>query len=219
MITLRIRRSTVINSNTLASQMVLTTQVNETPGCLQNTHTPPCHRSAEANAFGLVLCSRVKTLWSYVNVPLVNFFHACIVGPDHILGIHGLIWYAHSWVSRLLSFFFFPPPSSRSFSSTGIVCKSLLCRGIISRSGDKFWSKVSPRRKERARGILLRGGGAVPRRCQREAVLCCCRNVFAVRHFFRGGGWVVIGISVGGGGGGGGEVGYDTANVTPGNLD
>lgn len=34
-----------------------------------------------------------------------------------------------------------------------------------------------------------------------------------------GGGWVVIGISVGGGGGGGGEVGYDTANVTPGNLD
>lgn len=69
------------------------------------------------------------------------------------------------------------------------------------------------------RGILLRGGGAVPRRCQREAVLCCCRNVFAVRHLFRGGGWVVIGISVGGGGGGGGEVGYDTANVTPGNLD
>lgn len=30
---------------------------------------------------------------------------------------------------------------------------------------------------------------------------------------------MVIGISVGGGGGGGGEVGYDTANVTPGNLD
>ena len=109
MITLRIRSSTVINSNTLASQMVLTTQVNETPGCLQNTHTPPCHRSAEANAFGLVLCSRVKTLWSYINVPLVNFFHACVVGPDHILGIHGLIWHAHSWVSHFLSFFF--PPS------------------------------------------------------------------------------------------------------------
>lgn len=36
------------------------------------------------------------------------------------------------------------------------------------------------------RGILLRGGGAVPRRCQREAVLCCCRNVFAVRHIFGG---------------------------------
>lgn len=42
---------------------------------------------------------------------------------------------------------------------------------------------------------------------------CVCCEAF----ISGGGGWVVIGISVGGGGGG--EVGYDTANVTPGNLD
>ena len=181
MITLRIRRSTVINSNTLASQMVLTTQVNETPGCLQNTHTHththPCHRSTEANAFGLVLCSCVKTLfpcmccrsWSHIRYSWSNLTCTQLGFPAFV-------------------FFSFFPPSSCSFSSTGIVCKSLLCRGIISRSGDKFWSKVSPRRKARVRGILLQGGGAVPRCSQREAVLCCCRNVFAVRHFFWVGG-------------------------------